>query len=209
MYFVGSRCWRSHLLLSLICSDLSRQVQHRAQSVQSLLVSWFLYGGFEQSLLSAVRRLPHVWTTQSWRGLERGCPQTGNSLLVRKKGSLVWNSLCQALIHGPFLKIKVSDAVSLCSYWVITSLCVHFSRLWSMRRRDYWDTSTVTFSTGKINLIRYEHTLIDVLEILKYLFLLWNVVNHSQTSFVKCGLKTEKPHFIHTRTSKPYFNIDV
>lgn len=57
----------------------SLQVQHRAQPVQSLPVSGRLYGGSEQPLLSAVWCLPHARTTECWRGLERGCPQTGKS----------------------------------------------------------------------------------------------------------------------------------
>lgn len=56
---------------------LSWQVQHRAQSLQPVFVFGGLHGRFEQPLLSAVRCVLNVRTTQRWRSLERGHPQTG------------------------------------------------------------------------------------------------------------------------------------
>jgi len=79
--FVTQFLWIQSVCSGLFCSW---QVQHRAQSVQSIFFSGRLYGGAEQPLLSALRRLPGVRTRQCRRGLERGCPQTGKSHLWNK-----------------------------------------------------------------------------------------------------------------------------
>lgn len=49
-----------------------------------------------------------------------------------------------------------SKFLNMCLLCVYVYVCV--PRLWYMRQRDYWDISTVTFSTGKINLIRCAYT---------------------------------------------------
>lgn len=98
-------------------SFCSFQIQHWTEPLQSLLVSWCLYGGFEQPFFPAVWRLPHVWTSGCWRSVERGRPQTGN-------GNLLWRCKPHRFFLNHTFSLEVCFLRTACALIMMRFTCV-------------------------------------------------------------------------------------